>query len=51
MARAIHEAVGVNVCVTAGIHLDGITREEIATVLRTVEEAVSLLIARLVETG
>ena len=43
-AAALHQAVGVNVCVTAGIHLDDITPDEIAAVLRTVDEGVARLI-------
>lgn len=43
-AAALHQATGVNVSVTAGIHLDDITPDEIAAVLRTVDEGVARLI-------
>jgi len=42
-ARTLHEATGVNVCVSSGIHLDDISRGEIDTVLRTAEEGVARL--------
>ena len=36
-ARRLHAATGVSICVTAGIHLEAISAEEIATVLRNVD--------------
>jgi hypothetical protein len=43
-ARAIHAATGVTVCVTAGVHLDGISQHEIANVLETATEGVARLL-------
>ena len=40
-ARTLHAATAVNVCVTAGIHLDAITGAEISAVVRNVDEAVA----------
>lgn len=48
-AKTLHEAMGVTVCVTAGIHLDAITESEIAGVLRVTEDGVQQLIRRLKE--
>jgi hypothetical protein len=46
-AKALHDALGRVVCVTAGIHLDDITQEEIKDVLATVDEGIHKLVARL----
>jgi hypothetical protein len=46
-ARKLHAALGVNVCVSAGIHLDAITSDEIAATLRSVDEGVERLVERL----
>lgn len=50
-ARALHEATGVNVCVSSGIHLDAISREEIDAVMRTAEEGVARLVRTLCPRG
>ena len=50
-ARKLHAATGVNVCVTAGIHVDKITPAEISVVTRNVEAAVGHLAAELRERG
>jgi hypothetical protein len=46
-AQTLHAATGATVCVTAGVHLDGITPAEIAAVLRNAEEGVGRLARRL----
>ncbi len=46
-AKALHAAIDGNVCVTAGVHLDAITRAEIAAVLRNAEKGVERLARRL----
>ena len=46
-ARTLHAVTGVNVCVTAGIHLDEISPGEIDAVLRNVDQGVALLAAKL----
>lgn len=46
-ARTLRDALGSTVCVSAGVHLDDITREEIADVLRAADEGVRRLIERL----
>ena len=45
-ARTIQRALGVNVCVTAGFHLDDITRDEIAEVLQNMNRAVAEFVTR-----
>jgi hypothetical protein len=50
-AKVLHAAADATVCVTAGVHVDGITRAEIATVLRNVEEGVERLARRLGSSG
>jgi len=42
-AKTLHAATDATVCVTAGVHLDAITRGEIAAVLRNVEQGVERL--------
>lgn len=48
MARSLANALGITVAVSAGIHFDDISREEIATILAMcaamAEEAVSILV-------
>lgn len=46
-AKTLHAALGVSVCVTAGIHLDRITPAETAGVLRNVDHGVERLAALL----
>ena len=46
-ARKLHAATGVRVCVTAGIHLDGITRAEIAEVARNARAGIQQLVGML----
>jgi len=46
-ARALHEALGVTVCVTGGVHLGDITWEEISTVLQNADEGVGHLLRTL----
>jgi hypothetical protein len=46
-ARALHAATGATVCVTAGVHLGGITAAEITAILRNVREGVERLTRRL----
>jgi hypothetical protein len=48
-ARTLHDALGSTVCVSAGVHLDDISREEIADVLRVADEGVQRLIDHLRE--
>jgi hypothetical protein len=48
-ARALHDALGSTVCVSAGVHLDDISGDEIADVLRAADEGVQRLIAQLRE--
>jgi hypothetical protein len=43
-AHALHDAVGVTVCVTGGVHLDNITWDEISVVLRNADEGVRQLV-------
>ena len=43
VAKRLHQALGVNICVSAGIHLDGISRAEIDALLRNVDEGVGQL--------
>lgn len=50
-ARTLHAATGRTVCVTAGIHLDNISSEEISQVLRTVDEGISQVLAALKAQG
>jgi hypothetical protein len=42
-ARTLHAAAGTNVCVTAGVHVDGITGAEIEEVVRNIEVAIARL--------
>lgn len=42
-AETLHAAIGVNVCVTAGIHLDNITSAEIAEVTENVKAGIERL--------
>lgn len=46
-AKQLHAATGANVCVTAGIHVAGITRQELEAVLANVEAGVASLARRL----
>lgn len=46
-AQALHAATGVNICVTAGIHLDGITPGEIKAVRQNVRDGTADLAATL----
>ena len=46
-ARKLQAVTGATVCVTAGIHLDDITRAELAEVLENAERAVATLARRL----
>lgn len=46
-ARSLHGALGGNICVTAGIHLDEITPAEVEGVLENVRAGVGLLARRL----
>ncbi len=46
-AVALHKKTGGNVCVTAGIHIDDISKEEIETVLHTASAGVGRLIQSL----
>ena len=46
-AKMLHAATGVNVCVSAGIHLAGITPAEIAEVTRNVESGIERLAGEL----
>jgi hypothetical protein len=48
-ARTLHNALGSTVCVSAGVHLDDISQEEIAEVLRVADEGVQRLISQLRE--
>ena len=41
--RRLHAAIGGNVCVTGGVHLDDITRDEIALILQNAEEGIEQL--------
>ncbi len=50
-AKTLHAATGVNVCVSAGIHIDGITSAEIADVLRNVEAGIERLAGELRKPG
>lgn len=43
-AQRLHGAIGGNVCVTGGVHLDDITRDEITLVLQDVEEGIEQLV-------
>lgn len=45
-ARTIHEAFGVNVCVSAGFHVDDISPEEIREALRNIDQAVVEFVGR-----
>jgi peroxiredoxin len=42
-ARRLHAVTGATVCVTAGIHVERITREELERVLQNVDRVVTLL--------
>jgi hypothetical protein len=46
-AWRLHAAIGTNVCVTAGIHLDAITPAEIGDVTRNIEAGVERLAGEL----
>lgn len=46
-ARRLHEALGCNVAVSAGIHYDEITKQEIVAVVENARVGVGQLIARL----
>jgi hypothetical protein len=50
-ARRLQAAVGANVCVTAGIHVDEITPAEISAVTRNAELAIENLLAELGTSG
>jgi hypothetical protein len=50
-AGKLHAAAGINVCVTAGIHLEGITRAEIAEITRNAEAAIQQLAGVLPKPG
>jgi hypothetical protein len=43
-AVALHKETGGNVCVTAGVHVDSISKEEIDSVLQTAQAGVDRLI-------
>jgi hypothetical protein len=43
-AQRLHAAIGGNVCVTGGVHLEKITRDEVARILRNTEEGIEQLV-------
>ncbi|WP_180994754.1 hypothetical protein [Clostridium sp. chh4-2] len=51
MAERLSRAVGCNVCVAGGIHIDGITKEQIHTVMELCERLTSEIIGSIKETG
>jgi hypothetical protein len=42
-ARKLHAALGVTVCVSAGIHVERVSSDEIATVLENVDQGIARL--------
>ena len=50
-AEKLHAATGVSVCVTAGIHLEGITRAEIAEITQNAEVGIQQLAGMLPRPG
>jgi hypothetical protein len=43
-AERLHAALGGNVCVTGGVHLEKITRDEIALILQNAQEGIEGLV-------